>query len=397
MRLKLERGVSMKTPVGGVWSQATRRPLKAEFQFNHKFLRNADHRKNGSWTRGVQPDYTISIWPAEFEKDEAEKCEALVHIHFDAKYRVENLDALFGKKEEEDENISDRSESVAAKPTAAKYSDLLKMHAYRDAIRRTAGAYVLYPGNDGDDKRFEEFDHRGFHEVLPGLGAFAIRPKADGSADGMVALSKFLDEVIEHLSNRTTSRERSTYHLAESYALEEAPVPYGDLHLQEVDIYGTGYRALPPSEHMVLVAWYKNKAQLDWTESKKIAIVRLGKRKGSWHIQPEFAQARHILLHSRGGKSARGLWRLSSPGYKVFTGDELKATGYPGLASGEIYARFDVEPDTTWSNTEWSPWKLIRSIRNFESRIKYKLVKNIGRASAYPRIMPLRDVLKARK
>ena len=51
------------------------------------------------------------------------------------------------------------------------------MHAYRDAIRRTAGAYVLYPGNDGDDKRFEEFDHRGFHEVLPGLGAFAIRPK----------------------------------------------------------------------------------------------------------------------------------------------------------------------------------------------------------------------------
>ena len=164
----------------------------------------------------MQPDYTISIWLAEFEKDEAEKCEALVHIHFDAKYRVENLDALFGKKEEEDENISDRSESVAAKPTAAKYSDLLKMHAYRDAIRRTAGAYVLYPGNDGDDKRFEEFDHRGFHEVLPGLGAFAIRPKADGSADGLPSLSKFLDEVIEHLSNRTTARERNTYHLAES-------------------------------------------------------------------------------------------------------------------------------------------------------------------------------------
>jgi len=37
----------------------------------------------------VQPDYTISIWPAEFEKDEAEKCEALGHIHFDAKYQVE--------------------------------------------------------------------------------------------------------------------------------------------------------------------------------------------------------------------------------------------------------------------------------------------------------------------
>src|SRR5829696_8253469 len=29
----------------------------------------------------------------------------------------------------------------------SKREDLLKMHAYRDAIRRSAGAYVLYPGD----------------------------------------------------------------------------------------------------------------------------------------------------------------------------------------------------------------------------------------------------------
>ena len=28
-----------------------------------------------------------------------------------------------------------------------KNADLLKMHAYKDAIRRTGGAYVLYPGD----------------------------------------------------------------------------------------------------------------------------------------------------------------------------------------------------------------------------------------------------------
>ena len=49
------------------------------------------------------------------------------------------------------------------------------MHAYRDAVRRTAGAYVLYPGKPGDGQKFA-----GFHEVLPGLGAFAIRPDKNG-------------------------------------------------------------------------------------------------------------------------------------------------------------------------------------------------------------------------
>ena len=40
------------------------------------------------------------------------------------------------------------------------------MHAYKDAIRRTGGAYILYPGES------EEWRKIGFHEVIPGLGAF---------------------------------------------------------------------------------------------------------------------------------------------------------------------------------------------------------------------------------
>jgi hypothetical protein len=47
------------------------------------------------------------------------------------------------------------------------------MHAYKDAIRRTGGAYVLYPGEGKDDP------FRGFHELIPGLGAFVIKPNKD--------------------------------------------------------------------------------------------------------------------------------------------------------------------------------------------------------------------------
>jgi hypothetical protein len=113
-------------------------------------------------------------------------------------------------------------------------------------------------------------------------------------------------------------------------------------------------------------------------------------------VQPEFAEARHLLLHSRGGVSAPGLWKLRTPGYKVFTDSELKSRGYPGLAGGEIYALFEVEPDPNWMTVEWDRKNLIRAIRDFESRIRHKLVKNIGRRSAYPRILSLQDLLKAR-
>lgn len=392
-RLKLRRGVALETPVGGVWSKTARRRLKAEFQFNRKFTRRQDHAQSGSWTRGVQPDFTISIWPAEFTAADAEAKELMVHVHFDAKYRVEQARELLGQ-DADDAAFAAEAGTKDEQRTAAKYADLLKMHAYRDAIRRTAGAYVLYPGNATESESSREF--RGFHEVLPGLGAFAIRPRADGSAAGMEALAKFLDDVVEHLANRTTARERVSYHVAEAYGLKEAPVPYGSLQLPEADIYGSGFRALPPAEHFVAVAWYDSPAQLDWTRQNGIANVRLGKRSGTWHVPPEISSARHLLLRTHGGIVAPGLWRLRKAGYKVYTESDLKKTGYPGSAGGEIYAVFELEEDPAWAGQTWNGEKVMEVIESYEATVRHRVVDNLGRTSPYPRILPLRDLLKAR-
>lgn len=390
-RLKLERGIELRTPVGGVWSEAARRPLKAEFHFNRKFNRNPDHKAGGSWTRGVQPDYTISIWPAEFSKEEAETCDAMVHVHFDAKYRVENLKALLGSDEDE-EVIQDRAETSATKPTSAKYSDLLKMHAYRDAIRRTAGAYVLYPGDAGDVRRYEEFS--GFHEVLPGLGAFAIRPNKDGSADGLGELKKFLDEVVEHLSNRTTARERASFHTAESYSVREEPVIYGGLNIGEKDILSDTNRALPPAEHHVVVAWHKTAAHREWFLKNHLAVVRLGQRRGSFRVLPELASVRHVLFRSDDNFVETGLFRLKDPGYKVFTAEELIAKGYPG-PGGDVYAVFEVEEDQAYKARQWDGAKLQNVLKKFEERRTYRQIQSLGRGSAIPRVLSLRDLLEA--
>ncbi|MDD2883097.1 MAG: DUF2357 domain-containing protein [Rhodoferax sp.] len=405
-QLMLKRGVELRTPVAGTWSNTASRRLNAEFHFNRKFCRRHDQDKAGSWSRGVQPDYTISIWPAEYSREDAERNELMAHIHFDAKYRVDSVRELLGDTADDDafESGADKS---AGERTAAKYSDLLKMHAYRDAVRRTAGAYVLYPGNPGDDVRYN-----GYHEVLPGLGAFAVRPSAEGEAAGIEAVSKFLDDVINHLANRTTARERVTYHLAEAYTAKEQPVSYGALVLPESDIYGSEFRALPPAEEMVLIAWYGNDAQLDLARDEDgLYYVRLGSRRGALHIHPNLAMVRSVILHANATVFATGMLKLREPGFRIYTKSELRAVlerhaKGKGVASWQaaagadddeqIYALFKTAENPDTSSQPWDSRILMDEIERFESDERNKPVVNVGRTSPYPRILPLRDVLKAR-
>jgi len=165
--------------------------------------------------------------------------------------------------------------------------------------------------------------------------------------------------------------------------------------LPERDSFETDQPALPPAEHMVLVAWYRDARELAWTAEQGIVAVRLGALPGTWHVQPDFANVRHLLLHSRVGVSAPGLWRLRSPGFKVFTAQELMNIGCPGLAGGEIYALFEVERDPDWVTVAWDRKELIRAIRAFESRVQHRLAGTIHRLTASPRIVPLRDLLYA--
>ena len=404
--LVLKRGVQLTTPVAGTWSKSTGRPLQAEFSFNKKFAARSARERAGSWTRGVQPDYTISIWPAGYSKEESEQNELMVHVHFDAKYRVENVRELLGDNSD-DELFKSDEDGKTVDRTAAKYADLLKMHAYRDAVQRTAGAYVLYPGDPGDGQKFE-----GFHEVLPGLGAFAVRPDKDGKPQGMAALEEFLTKVIEHVANKTTARERVTYHVSESYLAKDAAVASGKFHLPESDLYGKQYRALPPAEDMVLVAWYENEAQLELARDVNgFLYVRLGKRRGALHVHPNLARARHALLRTYDGIVAPGLIILREPGCQIFTRSQLRAelnqhakgkgVAAWAAAAGKdeeeyIYALFRTSIDLRSADQQWHSVEVMELIERFESDRRNRPVGNLGRLSPNPRVIPLRDVLKAR-
>ncbi|MDB5384739.1 MAG: hypothetical protein JWM11_385 [Planctomycetaceae bacterium] len=346
------------------------RRLHVRYHYNLTYKQTEDRGTAGSWTRRMRPDFTLSFWPEGFSIEDAEMQELAVHIHFDAKYRVDNIAELFGLAD--DDMSNEKSEQ---KRGSYQRGDLLKMHAYRDAIKRSEGAYIIYPGKTTDPTHFQ-----GFHEILPGLGAFSLRPGTDGQGVGLQHLSRFIDDTIAHVCNRATAREQSNYHLFQVY---QSGISSNDNKLTsqipEMD-ESVGMRAQPPTEQTVLVGWFDDEEHEAWIRRAGLYNFRAGDRSGSIRLAPEIAQADYLLLHTHGNRASSGLYRILKRGPRLFTNQELRKRGYPRESTTDaIYAVFDVAPEKFYSEWKWDYSKLSG--------------RKTGRQSAEPFAVRLLDVL----
>jgi uncharacterized protein len=183
------------------WQTLVRgRSLTVTLYFNREFLVSA--LPDASWTRAMRPDCSVQIRADEHFTDVSSD-ELAIWLHFDAKYRVEYADRQFAAPSRDQLDLAVDEEEIE-RLARSKREDLLKMHAYRDAIRRSAGAYVLYPG---DHHQVPFTEH---HEVLPSLGAFVLRP-AGHETPGTSQLEQFLRDVLDHVADQATQHERSRF------------------------------------------------------------------------------------------------------------------------------------------------------------------------------------------
>ena len=340
--LKLKAGQHMKLTGRSVQKG---RVLQVRFSYNRSFRATRHSRVAGSWTQDLRPDYTLSLWPVGFTEEQAELQELMVHVHFDAKYRIEQVAQLLANQDG-DEALTDEALAVELdadkqdeKGGTYKRADLLKMHAYRDAIRRTQGAYVVYPGPTGGDKCMQ-----GFHEVLPGLGAFALRP---GSGTG--ALTAFLGEVVAHVADRSSAREQQSFHTFKTYeqpfpgAVEERRALYELVPERAAD--GKA-RHTPLRETFVVVGWVKTAAHLAWVEKCGKYNFRMGSATGALPLSAQVVGACYLLLHGDDGEAVPGLFRIKDPstGPHVCSSDDLKKLGYPTEPTQLSYLVYDIEP-----------------------------------------------------
>jgi hypothetical protein len=103
------------------------------------------------------------------------------YIHFDAKFRINN--------------VRDLSEDD---PTKAKPADIYKMHTYNEAIYGTVTSIILYPGKAPNEKKGEEdAQYTKFTDLVPGVSALAVRPDKD--ATGNACSERAIDTLKERL------------------------------------------------------------------------------------------------------------------------------------------------------------------------------------------------------
>ncbi|WP_243347233.1 DUF2357 domain-containing protein [Parabacteroides sp. FAFU027] len=420
LNLQLKQGYH--TAIEGVYNSKSRK-LNIRFSYNRPFTGGRKYPEPGSWVGAMRPDYTLSVWPFGISECEAERQELIVHIHFDAKYKVSNLREIvneakyqnnatelcvvqrsdldefdwfyisklltekgYAKYKNENElsllsffweqidneelgNIKGEEYQYLIEVIQQSYlneekeenrkgnyknADLLKMHAYKDAIRRTGGAYVLYPG----DKSLRK---KGFHEIIPGLGAFPVHPsKTD---DGIKELKAFVLEVIDHFINRASQREKIAYKVFDIYQdknpnkLEESlPETIGE------------NRGLIPDETYVIIGYCKSDIHLKWYKDRGKYNFRMNDRDGSLIIDETTVKAKYLILR-RNGK-AKDVFKIISKGPNVYSKRRLTELGYPDPHEEECLV-IDIEKVNTLDlgAFEWK-FKELDEYKNLERKQK---------------------------
>lgn len=379
INLELKQGHTKM--IGGQFHEASR-TLNVRLYYNRTFSTSKQLDKSGSWTTAMRPDYTLSIWPGGIKETAAEEQDIIVHIHFDAKYKLNKI-LLDDKEKDETHTFEDEDDGLSEEDLMMnrekqeeekgiyKRVDLLKMHAYKDAIRRTSGAYILYPGSE--NKRL-----KGFHEILPGLGAFCLCP--NNFERDSKEIGHFLHDVLEHMLNRASQRERISYHSYEIHkdepsfmVCEPLPEPYGV------------NRNLIPEETFVLLGTYKDENHLQWILNNGIYNLRTGTKNGSVHLKQEITNAKYLLLH-KGDKQL--FVKMNGQGPRMMPKEDLEKKPFKHFYTPTLpyYVVFDLnvaETEDEYINVKWNIKKMIADG-----------VLGKGRSSAHPEGISLAELMQ---
>jgi predicted component of viral defense system (DUF524 family) len=309
------------------------RELDVRLFFNRSFLVSARPTAEGSWSRGMRPDASVRVRPLSHLLRLTDESDLDLWLHFDAKYRLEASKDQFTPDADSDAEAANEAER-GERETTTKREDLLKMHAYRDAIRRSAGAYVLYPGHDRSPPMRE------FAEVLPGLGAFVLRPGTNSEAHGRKELRMFLDAVLLHAAERASQHERDRYWRARVYTPVQAG-RHSSARLPDL--------TAPPKDTLVLCGYVRGERHETWIRRTGLYNVRAGDRPGALGPDADELRAEWLLLYRDNGW--RTLWTRDGSWF-VQTREQLVELGYPS-PGGSVYlcapvAEFGDAP--TWLN-----------------------------------------------
>jgi predicted component of viral defense system (DUF524 family) len=278
------------------------RDIDLDLYYNRSFSPTHKEIEGGSWSLPMRPDCSIRLQARSDGPGIAP-----VWLHFDAKYKLSDFGLL--------KDVAGTDEDLSHQPVR---DDLLKMHVYLGAIRRTVGSYVLFPGVGQANEPY-----RAYSELLPGLGAFSLRPVVGGP--DTQALKTFLENVLTHVAAVATQERRHRYWEHRIFPTgAPAPASGGREPIE----------GLPPADTSVLLGFVRSDEQWDWIRRTWLYNMRADvARNGSVSVRSREASAQVLVVYS--ANEILGVWRLSGSA-SVLTAAQLLSLGYPS-PRGEAY------------------------------------------------------------
>lgn len=153
--------------------------FKVQLYYNREFDQESDKFK--SYSVKLRPDFTLII---DYEGRS-------YIINFDSKYKLK-------LKKPNDMELDDSKID-----SGCWEYDIYKMHTYRDALIKSLGSYVLYPGKNDDSDIWEKYikpikpDESDANQkrILPSVGAISLTPGSQNEKQLKNAIEMILDSI----------------------------------------------------------------------------------------------------------------------------------------------------------------------------------------------------------
>jgi hypothetical protein len=191
-------------------------------------------------------------------------------------------------------------------------------------------------------------------------------------------LKQFLEEIVQHFSNRASQRERMSLRTYDTYKGNDS----SEMRESIPETFGVN-RSLLPDETFVLIAFYKNVTHLKWIIKRKLYNARTGQSKGSLRLNSKLTGARYLLLHGEEELHTGKLYKLKSEGPRIFSKDQMLEMEYPE-PSQNFYLLFDIsgEGEREFKKYVWD----VSSLKGYKK----------GRGSALPFAVTIAELMKAK-
>jgi len=213
---------------------------------------------------------------------------------------------------------------------------------------------VLYPGMRNDLPPFQEY-----HELLPGLGAFALRPVDSGDPIGTSALTTFLSDVLNHVATQITQHERGRFWVKTVYD-EQTNV--------SKTVLWAPFLPRPPADTWVGLGHLTDPRVLSWIEQYLLFPVCVDGTGGPL-LDPRSLTADLILLYGPGVPKTRMF--LVRPESELYSATRLRDAGYPEVG-GQFYYCLRLE------EVDFAPW---------QNHLTHRVVVEAIRSS-HPGVLP---------